>query len=87
MPDEQTAHADKRSRRNAGWIGITCLLVAFFVSFASRDQLADWSGWHAWAFWSLAVVGAVLVLFDWWTHFRKKRAAKRARKKQMTLDL
>ena len=87
MADPPQKPADEPARRIAGWIGIGCLLVAFGVSFASREQLADWRGWHPWVFWGLVLVGAVLVLFDWWTHFRRKRAERRARKDRLRLDL
>ena len=63
------------------------LAVAFLLSFASSEQLGNPSDWRMWAFWSLAAVGAVGVLFDWWTHFKKKRAEKRARKDEPRLDL
>ena len=57
------------------------------VGYIRDRHIESWRGWQAWTFWGLALVGAVLVLFDWWTHFRKRRAEKRARKKKMTLDL
>jgi len=89
--EEANPHPGEAVRRICGWVGIAMLVAAFGLSFASREQLANWSGGYAWAFWSLTVVGGVLVVIDWWTHYlrqrAKKTARKQARKDRLDLDL
>jgi hypothetical protein len=91
MADDGGGHAGEPVRRICGWLGIAMLMAAFGVSFATREELSNWSGWQAWAFWSLAVAGGSLVVIDWWTHFRRQRARRQARrqagKDRLKLDL